>query len=73
MQICPEATYDSSRGKCKYPQGCKHPCFPGNAKVKLENGKSVIMADLQIGDKVQTGKIRNSTLYPTTHTELRDN
>ena len=31
------------------------PCFPLNAKVKVENGKSVQMSELQIGDRVQTG------------------
>ena len=31
-------------------------CFPSLTKVKLENGKSVAMSELQIGDKVQTGK-----------------
>ena len=31
-------------------------CFPSDAQVKLENGKSVTMSDLQIGNQVQTGK-----------------
>ena len=31
-------------------------CFPSFAKVKLENGKPLAMSELQIGDKVQTGK-----------------
>ena len=31
-------------------------CFPAAARTKLENGRSVSMLDLQIGDKVQTGK-----------------
>ena len=31
-------------------------CIPSSARVSLENGKSVTMSDLQIGDKVQTGK-----------------
>ena len=30
-------------------------CFPSNAKVNLENGKSVTMSELKIGDLVQTG------------------
>ena len=30
-------------------------CFPSDAQVKLENGKSVTMSDLQIGNQVQTG------------------
>ena len=30
-------------------------CFPSTAKINLENGKSVRMAELQVGDRVQTG------------------
>ena len=30
-------------------------CFPSMAKVKLENGMSVTMSELQIGSRVQTG------------------
>ena len=30
-------------------------CFPSTAKVSLQNGKSVIMSELQKGDQVQTG------------------
>ena len=30
-------------------------CFPLNAKVKVGNGKSVQMSELQIGDRVQAG------------------
>ena len=30
-------------------------CFPSVAIVKVENGKSVVMSDLQIGDRVETG------------------
>ena len=31
-------------------------CFPSVATVKFENGKSVTMSELQIGNKVKTGK-----------------
>ena len=31
-------------------------CFSSMAKVKIENGRSVPMAQLEIGDQVQTGK-----------------
>ena len=31
-------------------------CFPHGAKVKIENGNSVQMSELQIGDRVQAGK-----------------
>ena len=37
-------------------------CFPSAARVSLENGKSVMMSELQIGDKVQTGMFTFSTL-----------
>ena len=30
-------------------------CFPSMAKVNVENGESVTMSELQIGDKVKTG------------------
>ena len=30
-------------------------CFPATARLTLENGKSITMSELQIGDKVQTG------------------
>ena len=33
----------------------KKSCFPSNANVKLENGKSITMSELQIGDQIQTG------------------
>ena len=32
-------------------------CFPSASKVKLKNGKSVMMSGLQIGDQVQTGTV----------------
>ena len=30
-------------------------CFPSTSKIKLANGKSVMMSELQLGDQVQTG------------------
>ena len=33
---------------------CKN-CFPGTARLTLENGKSITMSELQVGDRVQTG------------------
>ena len=36
----------------KAPSGS---CFPLLAKVELENGDSVTMSELHIGDRVQTG------------------
>ena len=30
-------------------------CFPSAAKVSLENGKSLVMSELQVGDRVQAG------------------
>ena len=37
-------------------------CFPSESRVKLENGKSVTMSELQIGDKIQTGTHQYSLL-----------
>ena len=31
-------------------------CFPSLARVSLENGESVTMAELQVGDRVQAGE-----------------
>ena len=31
-------------------------CFPSTAQVNLENGKSVKMFELEIGDRIQTGR-----------------
>ena len=39
----------------KYPYCCEC-CFPGTGTVNLVGGKSVKMSELQIGDRVQTGK-----------------
>ena len=38
-------------------------CFPSSARVMLENGKSVTMSELQIGDKVQTGMHMSGYFY----------
>ena len=36
---------------------CNTPlCLPGEGNVKIENGKSVKMSELIVGDRVQTGK-----------------
>ena len=32
-------------------------CFPSTARVNLETGKSVSMSELQIGDKIQIGRV----------------
>ena len=34
---------------------CVTYCFPSAANIKLENGTSVTMFELTVGDKVQTG------------------
>ena len=34
---------------------CKCHCFPATARLTLDNGKSVMMSELQKGDRVQTG------------------
>ena len=38
--------------KCKRCAGC----FPSKSRVSLENGKSVTMAELQTGDRIQAGE-----------------
>ena len=35
-------------------------CFPSNARLLLENEKSVTMLELKVGDRVQTGEKINS-------------
>ena len=37
-------------------------CFPATARVALESGKSVTMSELQMGDRVQTGRETSWTL-----------
>ena len=37
-------------------EGGRGGCFPSTARVILENGRKVRMSELQIGDKVQTGR-----------------
>ena len=48
-----------AKQKCCFTENktpdCENNCFPSTAKVNLENGKSVRMSELQVGDKVQTG------------------
>ena len=36
---------------------CGSTCFPGTARLTLENGKAVSMSELQVGDRVQTGTV----------------
>ena len=41
--------------------------FPSMAKIQLQQGKSVAMAELQIGDSVQTGlKFQYKYIYKVT-------
>ena len=45
-----------------YPECCScdsddsSDCFPSSARLSLGDGQSVLMSDLKIGDKVQTGE-----------------
>ena len=45
----------NGRYQCKICKSNKKKCFPGSASIKLENGRSVRMSELQVGDRVQTG------------------
>ena len=38
------------------PDHCCPCCFPGTGTINLQSGKSVKISELQIGDRVQTGK-----------------
>ena len=40
-------------------------CFPATSVINLENGKLVTMSELQVGDKVKTGKMSQSLLIVT--------
>ena len=42
-------------------------CFPGDAKVELENGKKTFMSDLKVGDHVRVGPSEFSEVYMFTH------
>ena len=42
-------------------------CFPGNALATLENGQTVALTELKIGDKIYTGVDRISEVYLFTH------
>ena len=59
---CGTCFIDPSLADLLTPQGfhgavcCHCKCFPSIARVSLENGKSKTMTELQIGDKVQTGR-----------------
>ena len=33
-----------------------NPCFPADAKLSVESGKLITMSELEIGDKIQTGR-----------------
>ena len=54
--------WDGWKIYCSYPdedvEVCKKKrCFPSTAKLNLENGESVTMSELQVGDRVQTGML----------------
>ena len=43
---------------CCFSSYCEYEtkgCFPSNIKLRLEDGNSVVMSELQVGDRVQTG------------------
>ena len=53
--VCCDLLFTGRCACCK----CKgQGCFPSGSRVSLENGESVAMAELKVGDKVQTGEIR---------------
>ena len=44
---------EGHNGRNVFCCGCD--CFPSTARVSLEKGESVTMAELKIGDRVKTG------------------
>ena len=48
------AEWTSSTSGVRRCKNCGE-CFPATARLSLENGKSVMMSELQVGDRVQTG------------------
>ena len=55
------------RGCCwdaEYNDECdkSESCFPSSAKVPLEDGKLVSMAELHVGDRLKTGKKKSVTM-----------
>ena len=58
--------YCEEHNLCECDTGCCQcgNCFPSTARVSLENGKVKTMSELNVGDRVQTGKsTENSSLY----------
>ena len=55
--------WQGCEGRCAFDPGyccnchfCPKGCFPAASKVSLENGKSVTISELQIADKLKTGR-----------------
>ena len=51
-------TYQCTMGVSTFCCSCNesdNDCFPASANAKVENGRSVTMSALTVGDKVQTG------------------
>ena len=58
FHCCPAMTTTTTTTAAPTPAPAV-PCFPAAAKVNFDSGKSVTMAELQIGDHVQTGRTLN--------------
>ena len=52
-QVCDIINPNVTNDECY--ECCNCACFPSMAKVQLQNGKTVTMSELQIGNQVQTG------------------
>mmetsp|Transcript_7628 Transcript_7628/g.23123 ORF Transcript_7628/g.23123 Transcript_7628/m.23123 type:complete len:286 (-) Transcript_7628:1657-2514(-) len=46
---------------------CEQRCFPGDATVRLKNGKAIEMSELEVGDKVLTTAGVYSDVYAWSH------
>ena len=50
-----DGSYHINTKRTMFLYSAQYSCFPSMAKVKLKNGKTVTMSELEIGDRVQTG------------------
>jgi len=52
------------------PEAKKNVCFPAHANVELENGSTLPISDLRIGDRVRTGKDTFSDVFMFSHRDM---
>uniref|UniRef100_A0A7S1TJP3 Hint domain-containing protein n=1 Tax=Compsopogon caeruleus TaxID=31354 RepID=A0A7S1TJP3_9RHOD len=47
--------------------GSNSACFPGDAQVVLDDGRSIQMREIRVGNRIKTGSNRFSTVFAFTH------